>query len=642
LLVDNQAGGSGRMLMRNRPRRPLVVLACALLASAVLGAHAASPVQAGVFGFNYWPHCMSNNVLGDSDGIREGTASDGTPRFLDDWKEKRPTVEQDLDQIASLGGGVVRFMIWPNGNRCNLGIQHPPDWSAWKVNADATTPRGAGRFTDEFEAQTSNVADLIRLASERKLKVIVAFGNTHFKPIIFGPDPNSTRDDRMLWEVAYGRKTRDPDDQDGWYWFLRDSLHWINGYVDAIEGNPSRGIPPSAGRDAVIAYDYNNESSSRVRTTWDYVNQMYDRSHIPWGKRLVSPQRVDPAAHSPTTAPPGGNDAHWLARNLGERRLNFVDFHSYREGSNLDAGETYDFLKNGLPPSYAFPFGQFHGATALMGEFGEPAPFNNLAEERSQSNVVRAYISQAQARGMAYYVHWMLWDHTPPGVKREGEPRIYGLGSDPHRPKDALGDVSETMQPIQLVPNPDMEQADGSQPAGWTASGSPAVPSLRRVGPNAINAATNLYSARLWVAEPTSPEPAGWVRLSSGFLDVSSTAGQRNRQLFVNAYIRSNMADVQVNTTEYDDRGRIKDASGQIKPQTRGGAFQPFVDGSSWSNYLHRVGAWRAGDPPRPGIPLEPGTTRVVVSVEGKPRVDRVLGRGGSYLDVDAVSAAVR
>src|SRR3712207_1066712 len=106
----------------------------------------AREASASTFGFNYWPYPYSCRVLNNAN-----------------WTVVRPQVAADFDHIASLGGGVVRLMFWPQESGFRM-----------KNNF------GGGEFTSEFYEQTANVPDIVRLAAERNLKVIIAFGNNYF------------------------------------------------------------------------------------------------------------------------------------------------------------------------------------------------------------------------------------------------------------------------------------------------------------------------------------------------------------------------------------------------------------------------------------------------------------------------------
>lgn len=584
--------------------RRLFAFFLGLVAFVVIAAYpAAQPAEAGVFGFDYWPYCMSNDVLGNSDGVAGS-----------DWAQNRPIVERDLDHIASLGGGVIRLVILPNGNVATCDGQDTPtqtaSWAAWKLPALPTQPSSNqhGTFTQEFTDETSNIPDLIGLAKARNIKVIVTFANTYFR--LYSSNPACT--DEKIWYCYYTSGS--------WTNFLQEAKQWIDGYVGAIEASPNR--------DAVIAYDFLNETTGQVRTSdpdpakprdWAYVNYMYDNSVVPAGKRAVSVLR----AQYPKF-PAGQNDADLLKANLGGRTLDFVDFHSYPDnaGSNNP-----DYLA-----SYNHLVSVFPNATALMGEFGRQTPWQSAqadrdSQEAQQASRVTTMMSGAQSNSFPYYLHWSLWDSAPPNTSQ-----VLGLGYDPNDPKDALGAVSGEMNGTsaggaQLLANPDLETADssGTKPANWS-SGGQVSPTLLRMGPTS-NSATGQYYARVQIANPSPPARA-WLTSARFNVPAADQTGQR--RLFVNAYIRSNMTDVRLGVTEYDSVGQIR--------QTSGPGFDPFVPQEpetpawSWYSYLDRVGPWE--------VTLDPTTTKAIVAVSGTTAT--ATTSGNSYLDVDTTSAAVR
>lgn len=670
-LASNSAGGLLQATSRDRlirqpssdtsanrrRRRLLVALVISVFAWAVI---AAPTAQAGEFGFSYWPYCMSTNALGNSDLSDDPIPASATE---DDWDVNQQTIEKDLDQIASLGGGIVRLLIWPQQKRSVItkngtsfscitpdtaeteGVtwSGPTHWHAWRLKGQ----NQGGEFTSEFDAQTRNVDDLIELVDERGLKAIVTFGNLYMKRCVSGNKP-CIRGDTMLWKNAYGPKTADPNDVDGWDRFRQDAVTWVNGYINPIEACTCS--------DAVIAYDYHTESSQVAPVeipanepggpepgVWEYVNYLYDNSNVPAGKRLVSPQLVDPTRFPPrhpadqtvppTKAPvddgvpPAANDGQFLAYRLGSsRQLNYVEFHSYPNSNNQDVAATYDYLNtNGFSHDpFGFHWGHFN-ASVILGEFGEetPAEEGNAGEDQ-QETVVRSYLLAARDKAIPYYIHWQLWDSTPTGNAQE---QTFGFGYSPHSPKDVLGGVAVDLKEntgVQLVANADMELRDpDAEPSNWSPDGNaPGAITLRRFGQTGIGlGATNDYYARLRAdppqpGAPTDPLPRVWMDS-----DVSTIPGapQPGRKLFANAYIRSNMDKVRLTITEYND-------AGVVQAKTGGPIFEP-VQGA-WNNYLHQVGSWN--------VTLQQGTTRVRVSVSATP------AGATPFLDVDTVTAAVQ
>jgi hypothetical protein len=616
--------------VNRRRRRLLAALIWSLLVSTTVAAHPAVPsAQAAppVFGLDYWPQCSSNNALGNSDGVPGS-----------DWDKQKPIVRRDLDHIASLGAGVVRFVIVPNGVRCN-----GTPWDAWELPGEGQGGRLTSEFTDQTGinpvdgrlVQPSNFAELIGMAKYRKLKVIVSFANTHLKiekaGDVWPPPPETPRGPRKRWEWAYGQsgwnRPGTNDTNDG---FLQDALKWVKGYVDPVEGNPAKGIDPCSCRSAVIAYDYFNEASeikdsSDITRSWPYLNYLYANTDpqrgeggVPVGKRLVSVLRADPVRYKPEN---GVNDGQLLKNNL-MGTLDFVDFHSYRPtGVNPYPPETsYDFLKGQLFPD----------ATVLMGEFGGdsgPPP----GDETAHKTAVLDYMVAARTSrppiapdGFPYYMNWMLWDRTPPLAEK-----ARGLGFEPHMPKDALGTVAaelNTARPqspaTQLVPNPDMEDFSGNppRPDHWSA-GPLGTAELRYPG-STPNAATNTRYARVELPSERSA-PLIWVVSDPIPVPDLGTAGRR---LMVNGYVRAsptNMQAIGLAVAQYDDQGNET-----VIPREKAPVFNP--PGWLWRNYLHAMPGDQSWS-----VDLDPDTTRIKVVFSGAPTL------APSYLDVDTVSAAV-
>jgi hypothetical protein len=473
--------------------------------------------SAGTFGFNYWPYGYSCKALNSAN-----------------WAVLRPQVAADFDHMASLGGGVVRLMFWPQESGFRM-----------KENF------GGGEFTSEFYEQTANVPDIVRLASERNLKVIIVFGNNYF-------DLGNGTSGHRWWMGSYTNFAN----------FLGDTRTWVNGFVNAVESSPWRS--------AVLFYDYENEYYLDNPNMGWYLTYLYDWSAIPAGKRGVSvlrvPADVDDLKYQLQV---GGGPMQ------GNRSLDYVDFHSYpavNHNANIEA--SYDAVKSRFP-----------GSTVLLGEFGRTTA--SPADEGPQQQTVLNLMSRALAKGIPYFMNWMLWDKTP-GT----DPASTAWGYDPHSPKDVLGGASDL---LGLVDNPDMEVANGSRPAAWDVGGSvPVTLSLMSGDP-----ATNLRYARVQASSPS-----GSVWLVSNLTPV--TGGKR---VFVNSYIRSNLVGIRMNIVQYDQSlNRTQDLSGP--------AFTP--SGWSFNNYLRRAGSWSGT--------LRSDTRYVIVSVSGN------LVSAPGYLDVDAVS----
>jgi hypothetical protein len=448
------------------------------------------PPPASTFGLSYWPNGRnSSTTLGP-----------------DYWPAIRPTVQRDLDQIVSMGGGLVRFMLWPSA-----------DPRVWRVGGDQ---RGVDDVL--LQDQAANLVDLIGMCRDRGLKVNIAFGNTYLR---------QKDDTQYWWEWGYGSKTDDPNDTDGWDLFLADARKWVNGYVDAIEQSPVKGT--------VTNYEYQNELSSGNPWSYPYLRYLYDTTSIPPGKRAASVLNVS-ADVSPNPSP--------FVTGLGGRHLDYVSFHSYPAASPP--------LNPSIATAYNDVTSKFKDSTVFLGEFGRSTPLNadgsvdQLAED-GQRTTVTDIINQSKAKSIPYFVHWMFWDESPPSSKPTG------LGYDPQWPKDAFGSV---LSLTSLLRNPDMEDTvdRNGAPPGWSAKGASTVPganltvSLKTQGSLQDLAATNTKYAHVGVANPP-----GYVSLSSSPISING-----GNLLSVNAYVRSNLIDLGLRVTQTLTTGTQVEATG--------------------------------------------------------------------------------
>lgn len=574
----------GSIKPRRSPRKRLsvflfsLVLTVGLAVPPVVGSAQAAPV----FGFNYWPYNGDNSILGAN------------------WPtSSKPEVASDLDHIASLGGGVIRLLIWP-GTGDNCDYPSLPD-RPWCLTED-----GGGTLTSEFRNETAHISDLIKLAYDRNIKVIIAFGNYY---LTCGPDTDAAHvtgcppapGGRYWWQWAYDNY---PSNSCA---FLRDASTWINRYVNAIEGSTySSAVIAYYYQNAVSAYyDYGTGGSCSLRNNWDYIKYVYDHTTVPPGKRGVAVFCV--------ICPNRPSDAQALRDHLdtAKRPLDFLDFHSYPDhstNSNLEAA--YDQVKSYFPT-----------ATVVLGEFGHETP--STADEAQQASTVTTIMQRAQAKGIPYYLHWSLWDKVH-GASDE----TFGFGYTPDDPKSVLGSVSSLMHggssPAQLVSNPDMETVANGKPANW-AVGKKAVPAgsltLSAMGPDSADAATNNYYARATV---DSSVTSGSFWLTTGLLAVTPS-----KRLTVNGYVRNNLSNsVQLWVNEY--RYDSVNNSYEIVRRTPAPELPP-PDGWVWRNYLHTVGSW--------SLVLSPDTSRVSISFVAQAGCWNPVSCP-SLLDVDAVSAA--
>lgn len=472
-----------------------------------------------VFGVNYWPPDYSCQVLTDAN-----------------WASQRSAVAADLDHIASLGGGVIRLMFWPEV----CGFDLPQS--------------GSATLKPEYYQETANLPDLLRLATERNIKVFVAFGNDY---LTAGPTSGG-----QWWQYYYNDR---PDQVAKFTAFLGDSGNWVDRLVDVVES--------SAYRTTVLYYDYQNEYHKTIPYMAWYLTYLYDWSHIPAGKRGASVLNVP-------------DDDADMQYQLGSRQLNFVDFHSYPDISfNSDIEGIYDRLRSMFP-----------GATVLLGEFGWQS--NNGGEGRQQTEVINL-ANRARAKGIPYYLNWLLYDGIF-GPSSGG----YGWGDhDRHSPKNIMGGFSQVQH---LVANGDMELTAVGQPQNWSAGGTIPV-TLMAGGPAQSDAATNDWYGRLQV----NGQSSGRVWMVSDLTPV-----QGGHRLYANSFIRSNMRDVRMEVVEYD-------AYYNSLTTDTGPTFTP--TGWSFNNYLQRGGTW--------SVQLGSQTRYVIVLISA------TVMSNPAYLDVDTVSA---
>jgi hypothetical protein len=499
---------------------------------------------ASTFGIAYWPALETNaSTLGRR------------------WPLLSQTVARDLDLLASMGIGVVRLNIWPLGN------PFTNDPGVWTI-----TPGPGGDVVDRevLARQAYHLVRLIKLCRDRGLKVTITFSNNYLRR---GP---RSADRQYLWEWAY------PPEDGGWQSFVDDAISWIDGYVKRIESSPEPGV-----RSTVVAYDLQNEVAPPV---FPYLRHVYDHSAIPRGKRGVSLLSVR-------------DHASRLKEAMGNRHLDYVEYHSYPGGINPD-----------IPAGYREMARVFPDSTVILGEFGQATP-GSCAEpsldERSQAQTVSSAIIQARAARIPYFVHWMFWNNTPPF-----HDQILGLLYDTHCPKDAFGSA---LSLTSRLSNPDMEDVADGRPVGWQAGARGRADAfrftLRGQGSAEDVGATNRKYARVIVQTPPG---RAWLR--SRAIPVKGGDG-----LWVNAFVRSTMKDVRVGVTQVRrDRTVVR---------TQGPAFTP--TGFGWNNWLHRVGPWK--------VCLDPRAVQAMVTVSGvanSTRGDPMAAR--YYLDVDSVSAATR
>ena len=452
------------------------------------------------------------------------------------WAQLRPVVEADLDHMASLGGRVLRLVFWPQ-------------LSGWTI--DPTT--FAVTFDQvDMAARSRNLLELLRMARARRMSVILCFSNNWFEL--------DHHEGTRWWELAYPSFSA----------FLKHSVAWVNAYVQPVRN--------SFESPTILYYDYESEYSAAHPNIGRYLTTLYDLVPVSPGQRGLSVLRVP-------------EDLDHLIGSLGNRPLDYIDFHSYPYGPvpplNPDIPGTIAAIKLRLP-----------AARLLLGEFGWQAEAE--ADEAAQSDTVLAIATVArQQPDLTAYLHWTLWDRSPYTVP----PLVWGWAYEHDRPKDVLGTMAATSSALA---NSDMEQTSSDKPAGWTADGTVPV-DLTAMGP-AGDAATNALYARVHAAQP------GIIWLMSATQPVSSSG-----TAYVNAYVRSNMNTVYLQVREYD-------ALGQVIRLDRGPSVHP--PGWRFWSYLHAAGSFH--------VLLTPNTRSVALAVVGDGGAP-----GDVYLDVDAVSMDV-
>ncbi len=295
---------------------------------------------AGGFGFNYWPGDYGCNILTNANW----TAAN------------KSMVKSDLDQMSSLGAGVLRLMFWPQDS----GFQaYPMDQG------------GGAHWTHDFNEERNHLVELLGYCQARSIKVIISFGNDYQSQGNGAPG-------HRWWMNFYGNTPQ------GFTKFLGDTRTWINGFVNSIEG--------CAYASTVLYYDYENEYCSRNPYAGRYAASLYDTSGVPAGKRGYSVLRVP-------------EDAKALKSQLGPQRpLNFVEFHSYpavNPPANADIESCHDQIQAAFPNS-----------TILLGEFGRRC--DKPGEEMAQQTTTVDLAARARRKGIPYFLHWMLWDNAPP------------------------------------------------------------------------------------------------------------------------------------------------------------------------------------------------------------------------------------
>ncbi|KRD73417.1 cellulase family glycosylhydrolase [Lysobacter sp. Root983] len=556
-------------------------LAAALLLACISPMAMATGNDTPGFGFNYWPQ--------DYRGCQELT--DAT------WPAAQKAIAADLDLMKSLGVDVLRLSLYMETSGYSPGNSPVPDMCKY----------------------LPNFLDLIEGAG---LKVIVAFSNTYL-----GFDHANNR---YYWQAPiYGFVTTPPTT--GYWQFLEHSKEWIGTMVELTRDSGS-----------ILYYDIQNEYDSTIPDIDYYFRTMY--GEIPAGKRGIS------ILNTPHDIKPVGGD-NWKSipsqLHVLEDTLSYVDFHSYPQVPKHTCPLHWD-IEN-VSDNMRSAFGA--NTTIVMGEFGrraigqnDPNPdigayLNNCTppntpnerhwDEPSQRIAELDLIARAANKGIPYYLHWMLWDHTPkpetpPGPSTDpAKLQVYGYGYSPHAPKDVLGALAEQRG---LIPNADFENAPqvGQLPQLWDkgswgpSNNAPPVLLFVSGGANTGEAATRDHYARLQ-AQQACATCVIWMQADA--FDIGP-----GKRLHFNAYLRSNLDQVQMKLVQYDANWNV--LATYAAPAVT-------LTGWSWNNYMVRA---HALDPPNASASLSTttvaGTARVILTIGGTPAAAPAI------LDVDTVSVA--
>lgn len=551
------------------------LLACASPAALAIGNDTPG------FGFNYWPQEYS--------GCLDLTDAN--------WPAAQQKIAADLDLMKSLGADTLRLSLYMEASG------YPPG-----VGAVAT------------EDTCKHLPDMLNLIENAGFKIIIAFSNTYLY--------RHKNDQYDNWEDPSLGYNVQPD---GYWQFVTHSKKWIDRMVSLVGAN----------RESILYYDIQNEYDARSANIDYYFRTMYSESTIPPAKRGISileiSKDVDPT--------------HWPSipsqlQAMNGASLAYVDFHSYpvmpshRCPLHWDIEYVYDHIRSRFAT----------GTTVLLGEFGRPAiaqndPTNDVGaypgncprlpsgptpdrhwDEPRQQATELDLIGRAETKGIPYFLHWMLWDNSP---KRpdfdpaDPDHQVYAYGYSPHAPKDVLGALAERRG---LVANADFESAAqvGQLPQLWDkgswgpANSAPPVMLFVSGGPNSGEAATRDHYARLQTSQACAS--------CTVWMQADAFAIGPGKRLHFNAYLRSNLQQVQMKLVQYDANWNV--LAIYAAPAVT-------LNGWSWNNYMVRA---HALDAPNASASLSTttvaGTARVILTIGGTPATAPAI------LDVDTVSVA--
>jgi hypothetical protein len=494
--------------------------AALVLALLVVGCFSAN--AGSTLGFNYWPNWTAQK---DSRVLDTTAINNWTPA-------NKAHVERELDQMASLGCGMIRLMLWPQSTGWWLQ-------NSFQVCSPGTGTYGPGGsvFCSDFTDQTAHIVDLIRMCKARNMHVIICFANTFLN---VDPNPNNTNHLTYWQEFSPYNSNFAP--------FLWDTIHWVNGFADSIRTSDCAS--------SVYFYDIENEYARNLVNAASYSTYVFDASSIPPLKK----------GHSVLSVA----DAQNLQSAMGPNRtLYFTDIHCYPRvcptppEANLEWA--YDQMQAIFPSS-----------TTIMGEFGAPSPHlcptptppppcgcPNFTEGQQEDTVVNV-ATRAKAKNIPYHVHWTFLDSSV-------TTNNYALGYQAHQMKDAMGGLITVEN---LIPNADLESITGvpAVPTGWGFGSSTGT--FTTFAALAGAAQTNTYCGRI-----TRTTNSGSVWMNVPLFNVTGASGKK---LYIDFFLRSSMTGVYPAINEYNAAG------GFIRTQT-GTSYTPGT--WTWYNYREMVGS---------------------------------------------------
>lgn len=471
--------------------------------------------------------------------------------WVENYPTKKTRLKQDLMHMLSLKGKVIRFNFW--NNSCQMDGANDR-WLFYD---------GQGH---QFSDLVANMVDwLSGPCYDNGVRVFIAFHNNWFQD---GPEGSS-----LKWYQTAGMTLPG---------LLEAVRQWMTQVVTAVEANPKA-------KQVVFAYDFQNEVSiqeGEPPNIITYLQHCYDTVPVPMGKHMASFCNKNKITNWPL--------------NMGNRRLDYVDFHYYSDAQDSsDQPQQFSYwvdLARSTCPN----------ATILMGEYGQKGggsfPSNEGTYPTNEFNQSHKMIGLAQGGKDADIAYHMAWDFIPPVANTEP---AYGMLYTEHQPKDVLGAMSTFNDTLY---NPDAEIGSNGIPDGWTANGSKAI-TFTRSGPNKPDAATNSYYAKLTTSVTKSTD---WASIDTPTIHNPYIGG---KTIYINAYVRTNMK-YQIGIFEYDSNYSLI--------QQRFGS-QISTSTTSWQSYQHRVGPWSPV--------LHANTHYVTVQVKGTRNT-----QNSCYLDVDTVS----